>query len=163
MKVPVLIAAAVLPLSAQWLRYTTPGVPRTPDGKVNLSAPTPKAPGGKPDLSGIWEISEQQTTYPPYSSHFMDLAADLKPAEAPFQPWAKALSEERQANLHKDDPLAKCMPPGVPRINTIGPFKIVQTPGLVIMLYETTSNSAFRQIFMDGRPLPNDPQPTWLG
>ena len=66
-------------------------------------------------------------------------------------------------NLHKDDPLTLCMPPGVPRVNIIAPFKIIQTPALVIVLYETTATSDFRQIFTDGRPLPKDPQPTWLG
>lgn len=111
----------------------------------------------------MWQSSDTQDPFGPYTSHFMDLALDLKPEEAPFQPWAKALSQQRRDNQHKDDPLAKCLPPGVPRINTISPFKIVQTPALVIMLYETTSNSTFRQIFMDGRPLPKDPQPTWLG
>ena len=155
--------AASSPLCAQWLQYPDPAIPRTPDGKANLSAPAPKAADGKPDLSGIWLISEEQNAFGAYTSHFMDLAVDLKPEEAPFQPWSKALSQQRQANEHKDDPLAKCMPPGVPRINTIAPFKIVQAGQLVIVLYETTANSAFRQIFTDGRPLPKDPQPTWLG
>ena len=157
------LMAVSSPLAAQWLNYPTPGVPRTGDGKVNLSATAPKTPDGKPDLSGIWLISEDQNAFGAYTSHFMDLAVDLKPEEAPFQPWAKTLSQQRQANEHKDDPLARCMPPGVPRINTIAPFKIVQTGQLVIVLYETTANSAFRQIFTDGRPLPKDPQPTWLG
>jgi hypothetical protein len=157
------IIAATSPLSAQWLHYPDPAIPRTRDGKPNLSAPAPKTPGGKPDLSGIWLISEEQNAFGAYTSHFMDLAVDLKPEEAPFQAWAKTLSQQRQANEHKDDPLAKCMPPGVPRINTIAPFKIVQAGQLVIVLYETTANSAFRQIFTDGRPLPKDPQPTWLG
>src|SRR5690242_14822039 len=121
------LLAALGPLSAQWLHYPTPGIPRTPDGKPNLSAPAPKTQDGKPDLSGIWQVREQQNTYGPFVSHFMDLAVDLKPEQVPFQPWAKALSEQRQANLHKDDPLALCMPPGVPRINTIAPFKVVQT------------------------------------
>ena len=159
----VLLLSALAPLSAQWLNYPTPGIPRTADGKPNLEAPAPKTPDGKPDLSGIWVISEQQSTYPPWQSHFMDLAIDLRPEEAPFQPWAKALSQQRQDNLHKDDPLARCMPPGVPRINTIAPFKIVQTGPLIVVLYETSATSAFRQIFTDGRPLPKDPQPTWLG
>ena len=159
----VVLAWTMFPLSAQWLNYPTPGLPRTPDGKPNLSAPAPKTPEGKPDLSGVWVISEQQNAFGAYTSHFMDLALDLKPKEAPMQPWAKALSEQRRAVEHKDDPLALCMPPGVPRIDTIAPFKIVQTPQLVIMMYETTANSAFRQIFTDGRPLPKDPQPTWLG
>jgi hypothetical protein len=159
----VALLSALVPLSAQWLNYPTPGIPRTADGKPNLAGPAPKTPDGKPDLSGIWRINEQQSTYPPWTSHFMDLAVDLKPEEAPFQPWAKALAQQRQDNLHKDDPLARCMPPGVPRINTNGPFKIVQTPQLIIALYETSANSAFRQIFTDRRPLPKDPQPTWLG
>lgn len=159
----VIAVSTLVPLSAQWLKYPTPGLPRTPDGKPNLSAPTLKTPDGKPDLSGVWEAHEQQGTYAPYRSHFMDLALDLKPQEAPMQPWAKALTEQRQAVEHKDDPLARCLPPGVPRINTIAPFKIVQTAQLVIIMYETTATSAFRQIFTDGRPLPKDPQPTWLG
>ena len=159
----VLLSSTSVPASAQWLNYPTAGIPRTADGKPNLSAPAPKTPDGKPDLSGIWEVREPISLYGAYTSHFMDLALDLKPGEAPFQPWAKALSQERRENQHKDDPLNQCMPPGVPRINTIAPFKIVQNPALVIVLYETTAVSAFRQIFTDGRPLPKDPQPTWLG
>src|SRR5258708_7609934 len=159
----VLLSSTSAPASAQWLKSPAAGTPRTADGKANLSAPVPKAPDGKPNLSGIWEVHEELSLYGAYKSHFMDLALDLKPAEAPFQPWAKAVSQQRQDNQHKDDPLNLCMPPGVPRINTIAPFKIVQTQGLVIVLYETTANSAFRQIFTDGRPLPKDPQPTWLG
>jgi hypothetical protein len=159
----VLLSSTSAPVSAQWLKHPTAGIPRTADGKANLSAPAPKTPDGKPDLSGIWEAHEDLSPYGGYKAHFMDLALDLKPAEAPFQPWARALSLERQDNQHKDDPLNLCLPPGVPRINTIAPFKIVQTPQLVIVLYETTANSNFRQIFTDGRPLPKDPQPTWLG
>src|SRR3984893_9033092 len=159
----VAILLTAIALHAQWLKYPTPGLPRTPDGKPNLSAPAPKTPDGKPDLSGVWETHEQQGSYAPYRSHFMDLALDLKTQEAPMQPWAKAVSEQHRAVEHKDDPLARCLPPGVPRINTIAPFKIIQTGQLVIILYETTANSAFRQIFTDGRPLPKDPQPTWLG
>ena len=160
----VLLSSTSAPASAQWLNYPTAGIPRTADGKPNLSAPLPKAPDGKPDLSGIWLVDESQASaYAGNLTHFMDLAVDLKPQEAPLQPWAKAVTEQRLDNLHKDDPLAQCLSPGVPRINTISPFKIIQTPRLVIALYETTSNSAFRQIFTDGRPLPKDPQPTWLG
>ena len=161
----VLLSATSAPASAQWLKYPTAGIPRTPDGKPNLSAPAPKAPDGKPDLSGLWRTAEEGTIslYGAYATHFMDFAIDLKPGGAPMQPWAKKISDERVDNQHKDDPLNQCMPPGVPRINTLGPFKIVQNPGLVVILYETTANSNFRQIFTDGRPLPKDPQPTWLG
>jgi hypothetical protein len=152
-----------VPLPAQWLNYPTSGIPRMPDGKANLSAPAPKTPDGKPDLSGIWQSREPMDFYGPYASHFMDLALDLKPEGAPFQPWAKAVSQQRRAVEHKDDPLASCMPPGTPRIDTLGPFKIIQTAPELVMLFETTANSTFRQIFTDGRPLPKEPQPTWLG
>jgi hypothetical protein len=150
---------AVLGLQAQWLNYQVPGVPRTADGKVNLSAPTPKAIDGKPDLSGVWESSPE---------YFYDLAHDLKPDEVVMQPWAKAAQAEREGKEHQDDPLSLCMPPGVPRINMSTPdaphpFKIVQTPALVVLLYETSANSTFRQVFLDGRPLPKGPQPSWLG
>jgi len=146
-------------LSAQWLNYRTPGVPRNADGSVNLSAPPPKTPDGKPDLSGTWESAP---------GYFQDLTKDLKPDEVVEHTWAKALRAEREGNLHSGDLLVQCLPPGVPRIDTSGesmphPFKIVQTPALVVLLYETSANSTFRQVFLDGRPLPKDPQPTWLG
>jgi hypothetical protein len=160
----IIVAAGVLcfiapPLPAQWLNYRTPGIPRTADGKVALTAPTPKAPDGKPDLSGVWESAPE---------YFYNLANDLNPGDVVMQPWAKALQAEREGKEHQDDPLSQCMPPGVPRINMSTPdaphpFKIVQTPSLVVLLYETSANSTFRQVFLDGRPLPADPQPTWLG
>jgi len=147
-------------VGAQWLNYRVPGVPRTADGKVDLTAPTPRTPDGKPDLSGTWESEP---------GYFGNLARDLKPGELVMHPWAAAVVAERLGNLHKDDLMVQCMPPGVPRINMGGnramphPFKIVQTPALVVLLYETSTNQTFRQVFLDGRPLPKDPQPTWLG
>jgi hypothetical protein len=156
----VLLCIAAPPMPAQWLNYRSPGIPRTAGGKVNLSAPTPKTPDGKPDLSGTWE-SEY--------GYFTNLAKDLKPGDVVMQPWAAQLVTQREGALHNDDLLVQCMPPGVPRINMSGsgamphPFKIVQTPSLVVLLYETSANSTFRQVFLDGRPLPTDPQPSWLG
>jgi hypothetical protein len=135
-------------------------VPRTADGKVNLAAPVPRAPDGKPDLSGTWESE---------GGYFGNLGKDLKPSELAMQPWAEAQVAENQRNLHKNDPMVACLPPGVPRINLGGnrtmphPFKIVQTPALVVLLYETSTNQTFRQVFLDGRPLPSEPQPSWLG
>jgi len=148
------------PLPAQWLNYRAPGIPRTADGKVNLSAPAPKAPDGKPDLSGTWESE---------FGYFTNLAKDLKPDDVVMQPSAKALQAQREANQHADDLLVQCMPPGVPRINMSAsgtmphPFKVVQTPSLIVLLYETSANSTFRQVFLDGRPFPKEPQPAWLG
>jgi hypothetical protein len=145
---------------AQWLNYRIPGVPRTADGKANLAAPAPRTADGKPDLGGTWE-SEY--------GYFGNLARDLKPDEVAMLPWAQALVNDREHNLHNDDLLVQCLPEGVPRINMSAsrgmphPFKIVQTPALVVLLYETSGNQTFRQVFLDGRTLPKDPQPNWLG
>jgi hypothetical protein len=148
----ILLAATA---SAQWLNYPTAGIPLGRDGKPNLSAPAPKTSDGKPDLSGVW-MADGQT-------YFFDLTAGLKPEDVPIQPWAKALQKQRADDEHRDDPLGKCLPHGVPRVNTNGlfPFKIIQTPGLVVILYEQLN--LFRQVFMDGRKLASDLNPTWLG
>jgi hypothetical protein len=146
--------------SAQWVNYKVPGTPRTQDGKPDLTAPARKAADGKPDLSGVWITK---------SDYFKDLATDLKPGTIQMLPDAAAIQHERETNDHKGDFMAACMPPGVPRMDTsndgeaLHPFKIVQTPALVVLLYETSSNSTFRQVFLDGRPLPKDPNPAWLG
>ncbi|MDO8630010.1 MAG: hypothetical protein Q7R41_05910 [Phycisphaerales bacterium] len=141
-------------VSAQWLKYPTPGIPRTPDGKPNLAAPAPKTADGKPDLSGLWLTR---------GIYIGDIAKDLKPGAVPFQPWAEALYKERRANNGKDDPTGKCVPGGVPRSTAVPyPFKILHTSSnMVVVLYEAVH--AYRQIFTDGRPLPKDPNPNWMG
>ena len=151
------IAAALMMMtasvSAQWLNYPTPGLPRTPDGKPNLSAPAPKQADGKPDLSGLWLTQ---------GIYIGDIAKDLKPGEVPFQPWAEALYKPRRDTLSKDDPTGWCIPGGVPRSDAVPyPFKVLHTRGMVVILYEAVH--AYRQIFTDGRELPKDPNPTWLG
>jgi hypothetical protein len=150
-----LFCSIAISARAQWVNYPTAGIPRTPDGKPDLSAPAPKTAEGKPDFSGVWIPEDQK--------YFTNLAAGLKPEDVPLQPWAKALQQERVQRQHVDDPLARCLPHGVPRINTNGlfPFKIVQTPGLVVIMYEQLY--LFRQIFMDGRRMAQDVNPAWLG
>src|SRR5437016_2721477 len=143
------------PAGAQWVNYPTAGIPRTADGKPNLAGPMPRAADGKPDFSGVWQPNDQK--------FFQNLAAGLKPEDVPMQPWAKDLQQLRVARDHVDDPLARCLPHGVPRVNTNGlfPFKMIQTPGLVVMLYEQLY--LFRQVFMDGRKMAEDVNPAWLG
>ncbi len=141
------------PLAAQWLDYPKPSVPHSPDGKPNLAAPAPKMPDGKPDLSGIWETS------PGYTGN---IAKDLKNGEVSFQPWAEALYKHRSETMSKEDPQARCVLSGVPRENVVPyPFKILNTNGEIVILYEALHS--YRQIFMDGRPLPKNPNPTWMG
>jgi hypothetical protein len=139
---------------AQWHGYPTPGIPRTADGRPSLSAPVPRTPDRKPDLSGIWMSSRAK----------FNVALSLKPGDAvPFQPWAKAVFEERQGNNSKDDPSARCLPTGLTLRATLAtPLKIVQIPGLTLVLYE--SRTTYRQIFTDGRPLPKVVDwPAWQG
>src|SRR6058998_2373374 len=107
---------------AQWVNYKTPGVPRTPDGKPNLSAPAPKAADGKPDLTGIWRNPD---------GRYLDNLA-TGGVEVPFQPWAQALYKERQESFSKDRPSGRCLPHGVPDAMLVPatPFKLIQTTGV---------------------------------
>src|SRR5450755_2288991 len=94
---------------AQWLNYKTAGIPRTPDGKPNLSAPAPKTPDGKPDIAGVWQIA---------GLYVANIAKDIK-GDVPFQPWAEALYKQRRANESKEDPTGYCIPGGVPRSDVV--------------------------------------------
>jgi hypothetical protein len=162
----VIVVALVMgtSLHAQWLNYPTRGVPRTLDGKPDLSAPVPRLADGKPDLSGIWRLEPRPCgpegcgdDYRP-GVEFINFGAKL-PGGLPYQPWAAALVKERTEQLGKDDPVGLCRPGGALRILTFPPYrKFLQLPGLFVILSER--DVTFRQIFMDGRPLPQDPTPT---
>jgi hypothetical protein len=167
---------AVLSTSAygQWLNFPTAGTLRARDGKPNLAAPAPRAPDGKPDLSGVWEpeptpLSELNRVL---GEHFADLQLDqrettkytvnlfwdLKPEEYPLRPEAVAIVKQR-AQL--SGPTLNCLPGGIPFTMLITPFKIVQAPREIVMLFEHPDPA--RQIHTDGRPLPKNPEPSWLG
>ena len=148
----------VMPAEAQWLNVPTKGIPRTKDGKPDLSAPAPRKRDGKPDLSGIWQGDQQNIKY------LHDLAVDFKPGEFPILAWAEALARERITDAQaSEQPATHCLPPGIPITDAqpFFPLKIIQEEELVVILYETYSE--FRQIFLDGRTLPKDPNPSWLG
>jgi hypothetical protein len=174
--VATLLCAGAPALLAQWARHTVPGVPRSADGKPNLTAPAPRAPDGKPDLSGIWENFRKPGDAPVRSvnaqffndlpptliNEFRDIGAGVA-GGLPFQPWAAALRKQRMDDQSKDNPDAHCLPLGLMQLHThVDPRRIVQTPSLVAILYE--ANYGLRQILIDGRPAPaNDPQPWWYG
>ncbi len=142
------------PLAAQWVTFPTPGVPRLPNGKPDLAAPAPKSPDGKPDLSGVWMVAAGYTG---------NIAKDLAPGEVSFQAWAAKLYEHRVSTHGFDDPQGRCVLSGVPREDVVPyPFKIMHTTNHeVVILYEALHS--YRQIFMDGRALPKDPNPSWMG
>ena len=141
-----------LPASAQWLKYPTPGLPRTADGRPDLSAPAPRTPDGKPDLSGTWRMGP--------GKYRLNLAADL--ARDDIHSWARDSSRRFLDNLGADTDQSLCLPHGPMLAYQAQLFKIVQAPTLTIVLYEA-NNDYYRQIFTDGRQLPVDPNPTWFG
>lgn len=173
----VLALAAAVGLSttviAQYLRYPTPGVPTTADGKPNLAAPAPRTPDGKPDFSGIWltgnplcaggldPVSLTCGSELPMGREGINFGASL-PGSLPYQPWLAALTKKRTAEDAKDDPHVKCLPDTFLRAYSLPHLlKFVQTPGLLVMLNEM--NAGYRQVFLDNRPLPEDPVPSWQG
>ena len=168
---PALLLVAPAELAAQWPPHPASGVPRTPDGRPKLDAPAPRTADGKPDLSGLWEnprgangqpATPVQPTSGPPAPTFRDVGAGFKES-LPFQPWALELRKKRQEQNSKDNPDAHCLPMGFMQFHMHPqPRKIIQTPGLILIVYE--ANNGLRQIFLDGRALPGpDAQPWWYG
>jgi hypothetical protein len=172
------LASAVLagPVSAQWPPYPTPDVPRTADGEPDLEAAAPRTADGKPDLTGIWaavggrrgpvdgQLGRGPKVDPPPGSppiaHFFDIGAQT---EIPYTDWADEIVEQRIADDARGNPDAHCLPMGQMLYHMHPqPRKIIQTPDVIVILNE--ANSGVRQIFTDGRSLPdNDPIPWWFG
>src|SRR5262249_49947904 len=169
---------------AQWLNYPAPGAPRTRDGKANLTAPAPRATNGKPDLSGVWHVDPtpreemarifgndliklaDATSVPgmeldTVSKYAINLLLDFKQGEEPLRPQAAEIFRKR-AQGDVRDPGVDCLPLGIPISSLVSEVhKIVQTPDLILILLEV--DNAHRQIYTDGRQLPKDPNPSWLG
>ena len=169
MKTLLMVFTSAVTLCAQWPLHPTAGVPKTADGKPDLSAPVPRTADGKPDLSGVWEnfraVAAPSTTGlgPTLGSNqFWDIGYGMK-GGLPYQPWAKELLAKRMGENSKDNPDAHCLPMGLMQLhNHPQPRKIIQTPNVIVILYE--GNSGMRQIFTDGRALPSrDVQPWWYG
>jgi hypothetical protein len=155
----VMLAGSVA--TAQWLTLKLPETPRLADGRPNLAAPTPRAADGKSDLSGIWQ--RVRPPAPDAFRGFTGLEVFQPPGFVfPYTPWAEAIFKERQAKMGGGRPSERCLPHGVPdAMLPETPFKIVQHPRLTLILYEEFAR--FRQVFLDGRGHPVDPNPAWLG
>src|SRR6185437_2042630 len=132
------------------------GVIRTlPQSKPVLgkAGPVPRLADGKPDLSGPWEPNAIRE----------NVRLEATGVVIPFRPEAKAIYDQRLATLGKDDPEARCLPPGVPRLTTTPyPFRFLQVPGLIVIIYEGGSQT-FRQIFTDGRQYSKFAEDLWNG
>ena len=150
-----ILTAFVAPLEAQWLERRTPGIPRTADGKPNVTAPAPRTADGKPELTGLWQMISPDGAIGNVS---LRKPGDLQQAD--IQPWAQALVRQRAENFGVENPRYKCLPDG-PNYSTGGGLKrILQTPAMIVILQEDLT---YRQIHMDGRALETDPNPTWMG
>jgi hypothetical protein len=177
-KVLMFVAIAVIGMPAlgfgQWFHYKTDGVPRKADGKPDLAAPAPRLPDGKPDLSGLWHAAQPRQCVNNRGESVPcgielggsplggNLGRNLPGGKLPYQPWAEKLFNERHAALSIDDPHVRCLPDNPPRHWTLPHLtKIIQTPKQLALLYEV--NAMYRQIFIDGRPFPEDMNPSWTG
>jgi hypothetical protein len=169
MKVVIAVLLGAHLMLAQWPVKVPADAPRTADGKINLAGPAPKMADGKPDLSGTWENGAPAGTGgfgAPPGRGFLDLRPAV-PGGIPMKPEAAALRARRAGDNSKDHPDAHCLPIHPVQLHSHPqPRKIVQTPGLVVILYE--ANNGLRQIFTDGRALPpttgtNAVQPMWYG
>ena len=178
-QVKAILAFAVILSStvhAQWPKYTTPSVPKTADGKVDMTAPAPRSPDGKPDLSGVWETIQGRRgggpapppvaaagtgELPPSGSLFGNIGDQV--GGAPYQPWAAELVKKRMDDNSKDNPDAHCLPLGIMQ-NTTHPFpkKIIQTPAEVILIYEGSATTV-REVYLDGRTPDPDADPWYQG
>lgn len=140
---------------AQWWLDVPDKSPHNAQGEPDLMAPAPHLPDGTADLRGIWYQDSNRFT--------RDIAADIGADAVPYQAWAKKLADERATGAHsREDPDANCLPQGVPKIAAVpAPWKIVQTPELIVFVHEAFT--LWRQVFMDGRRLADDANPTWLG
>jgi hypothetical protein len=176
MKMPRLLLALVLLgmgpglAQAQWIDYRTPGVPRLSDGKPNLKAKAPRTPEGKTDFSGMWFANVPAKDYcrtadciqeERMAGEQMNIGRKLQ-GGLPYTEWSKEQMKIRGRAGGRYDPHTYCKPPNFPRAWTLPQYmKIVQTPKEMVILHEF--NAAYREIYMDGRPLPVDPNPTWNG
>jgi hypothetical protein len=180
----IVVAGASRTSGAQWFKHPSPRAPRSANGEVNLSASAPRLANGRPDLSGVWmtaepacvirgtlPVSELLKLIPPgrqcpprtasFSRQSINIGIDM-PGGLPYQPWLAKLVDERTANQAIDDPHIRCLPDLFLRAYGLPHYlKFVQTPDLLLMLNEY--NGVYRQVFTDGRSLPEAPNPSWQG
>jgi hypothetical protein len=158
--IPILLALATLSVAGQ-AQDNRPG------------APAPHM-NGKPDLSGLWEadrtpvaefarvlgnnVVREQVDINDSTKEGLNVFWGVKPNEKPLQPAGLAALKQHEKMT---SPSARCLPEGVPAGMFFYPSKFVQAPGEVVILSGTGDPA--RQIYTDGRAIPNDLQPSWMG
>jgi hypothetical protein len=160
-----ILAAAILAIPAAGQNRQQPAparpAPRWPDGRINL--------GTFPGEKGHWIRQGRgqlaTNTDSVIAAGNGGLQTNLKLADVPFQPWARALYEFRQANFERDSPHSRCKPDAGPRqIGTAYGFEIVDFPELQrIIIFDIGGPYSFRIIYTDGRAHPQALEPTYAG
>jgi hypothetical protein len=166
--------AAPAVVAGQWIKYPMEGLPRNADGSLNRNAPAPRLPDGRPDFSGLWHAADPNRCKGRGGEFAQcgneiggsplggNLGRNLPGGSLPYRPEAAKLAAARRADDSRDDPHVRCLPDNPPRAWTLPHLtKAIHGPKLLVLLYEI--NAMYRQIFIDGRPQPKDPNPTWNG
>ena len=173
--VGLLLAGSVVCVQAQWLNHRDPKTPRTADGRPNLAARAPRS-DGKPDLSGVWQAERTpideftkvlgpglpllQVDINDITKHVINVFWGVKPDEEPLKPEAAALMRQQRASGQNFGPEI-CLPASLPASIFVLAFKMIQAPGEIVVIPGTGDPP--RQIYIDGRRLPKDPNPSWMG
>ena len=167
-----IVSCCAVAVSAQWPDVRTK-VPLTASGAPDLTAPAPKLADGKtPDLSGIWDADKFPCPEATAALGCIDAPQGLpfgalnigggQKDVLPMQPWVETLVKQRKENGSKDDTIARCLPISPARAwASFVLQKIIQTPDALVILDEYMLQ--YRQIFLDGRSLPKDAEPTFKG
>ena len=177
-RMALIFAACVACSYGQWIHYRTAGIPRTADGKPNVTAPAPRASDGKPQLSGLWQVEpspwselkplvgNMNDVFAPgddlmdFSKYAINILADFQRGQEPIRPEVAARARQRQSSKEREP--NPCLPGAITFTNLIpATIKWVQTPGLIVILQEAGFD--FRQVYLDGRKPPSDSLPLWLG
>lgn len=160
-----LLLLVLIPLQADTQEQTEKDdrpLPRWPDGRISFTGP--------PGVIGNWNgpvgtSLANDSIYDEMFSQRRNLPTNLDIEEVPFKPWARELYEERRENPHRDDPHARCKPSGGPRMfHTPYGFEVLDLSdtGQIIFLSVGAPHS-WKVVYMDGRPHPEDPEPSWYG
>jgi hypothetical protein len=119
---------------------------------------TPYRPKNRRDLTGIW-INQGGIGWTP---GIPPGAGQNPPLNAEYARIFRQHIANAAAGKPTGDPTAACLPPGMPRIMTMTyPMEITMGPDRVLIFGEWLEQ--VRRIFTDGRPLPDDPEPSYNG
>jgi hypothetical protein len=137
-------------------------IPRMADGTVSFAGANGdvgnwQGPAGTSLANNVYRDALERSRF--------NLPTNLSVDDVPFRPWARELYDYRQETFTKNDPHTRCKPSGGARLfHTPYGFEILQLADTKeIMFLSVGSPHSWRVVHMDGRPLPEKPEPSWFG